>query len=301
MMRELSVLRLDGPLDDTLREPVIVAALDGWTDAGLAGSLAAQTLEEQWSGERVGAFATDEIFDYRDRRPLLSIDRGLLGDPLWPELEVHQLTSPTGRQVLLVHGAEPDFRWRELIADLGTLAQMVGARRYIGLGAVPGPVPHTRPVSIVTTGSDEEDLERLGRPHDRLTVPASCQVVIEAGLRDHGLRTLGLWARIPHYVAGEYPAGTHALLRMLMRELEVEIDLTELTEEADEHRERLDEASTDSGEVLAHIRQLEQTYDDETDAGSIAGPLPTGDEIAAELETFLRRQTDEPPEGPGAG
>lgn len=298
-MRELSILRLDGPLDDTLSDPVLVVALDGWTDAGRAGSMSGETLQEQWQTERIGAFDPDAIFDYRDRRPLLTIDRGILGDPIWPELELRQLSAPGGTTVLLLHGAEPDFHWQEIAEDLATLAELVGARRYVGLGAVPGPVPHTRPVSLVTTGSDEEQLERLGRPHERLTVPASCQVVLEACLRDAGLTTLGLWARIPHYVAGEYPAGARALLRTLTRELGAELDLRDLSEAADEHQERLDEAAADSVEVLAHISQLEQAYDDEAVADSFAAPLPTGDEIAAELERFLRRQGGDEPAGPG--
>lgn len=285
----MELLRFDGPLDDTLVEPVILLALDGWTDAGRAGSMAAETLQEQWLAEPIGSFDGDGLYDYRDRRPILQIDRGTLGDPVWPELTLYSLTPPAGGQVLLVQGAEPDFSWQTLCSDLAELAELTGARRYIGLGAVPGPVPHTRVTRIITTSNDDALMDRYGRPHERVTVPASCQVVVEAALRDAGMSTLGMWARIPHYVAGEYPAGALALLRHLSDLLEAEIDLSEFLTEADAHRDRLDQASTSSDEILAHIRQLEDAYDEDVaQEGGGFGPLPSGDEIAAEFERFLR-------------
>ena len=285
----MELLRFDGPLDDTLVEPVILMALDGWTDAGRAGSIAAEMLQEQWLAEPIGSFDGDGLYDYRDRRPILQIDRGTLGEPVWPELTLYSLTPPAGGQVLLVQGAEPDFSWQTLCSDLAELGELTGARRYIGLGAVPGPVPHTRVTRVITTSNDEALMDRYGRPHERVTVPASCQVVVEAALRDTGMSTLGMWARIPHYVAGEYPAGALALLRHLSDLLEAEVDLSEVLSEAEAHRERLDQASTSSDEILAHIRQLEDAYDEDVaQEGGGFGPLPSGDEIAAEFERFLR-------------
>lgn len=285
----MELLRFDGLLDEELVEPVILLALDGWTDAGRAGSMAAETLQDQWLAEPIGTFDGDGLYDYRDRRPILQIDRGTLGDPVWPELNLYSLTRPDGGQVLLVQGAEPDFSWQTLCDDIVELADLISARRYIGLGAVPGPVPHTRVTRIITTSSDDALIERYGRPHERVTVPASCQVVVEAALRDAGMSTLGMWARIPHYVAGEYPAGAHALLRHLSELLDAELDLGELLTEADEHRDRLDQAASSSDEIMAHIRQLEHAYDDDlAQEGGAFGPLPSGDEIAAEFERFLR-------------
>jgi hypothetical protein len=297
-MRDLVLLRLDGPLDEALVDPVVVLALDGWTDAGRAGSIAAEVLQEQWHGRRIGAFDADRLYDYRDRRPVLTIDRGLLGTPVWPTLEVSQLTAPGGTPLLLLHGGEPDFAWRTLGSDVVALAAMLVSKRYVGRGSVPAPVPHTRATTVVTTGSDEAVLDRVGRPHERLTVPASCQVVLESMLRDAGLETLGLWARIPHYVAGDYPSGSHALLSTLARELDEDLDLRDLSGEADAHRHRLDEAAAGSSDVQAHIERLEVAYDDEMSGHPVTGPLPTGDEIAAELQRFLREERGEDPDTP---
>ncbi len=290
----MDLLRLDAPLPDDLRDPVVLLALDGWTDAGEGGSIAAEELRAQLGSVRVGAFDPDRLYDYRDRRPVLDIDRGVLGDPEWPALEVHVLRSAVGPDLVLVVGGEPDLSWRRLCDDVVALAQQVGARRYVGLGSVPGPVPHTRPVRLLTTSSDDALLERLGRPHERVVVPGSCQVIVETALRDAGLTTLGLWARIPHYVASTYPEAARTLLTALDEQLGLGLDLGVFAEDIERTQAKLAVAADGSPEVRAHIAALEEAYDqDLAEDGVISGPLPTGDQIAAELERFLRQQGDD--------
>jgi hypothetical protein len=289
----MDLLHLDEPFGDGARDPVIVIALDGWTDAGSGGTIAAGQLRDQWPSRRLGEFDPDALYDYRARRPLLPIAEGVLGEPDWPSLDVHRVDPPGGPTVLLIEGSEPDFVWQRLCADLVELARDIGARRYIGLGAVPGPVPHTRAVRVIATSNDTGLLERVGRPHEHVLVPASCQSIIEAALGDAGLTTLGLWARVPHYVAGEYPLGGQVLMLRLSDQLGVQLDVTVLDDEVLDHRERLDVAAEGSSEIMAHIEQLEEAYDDDLAGdGGMGGPLPTGDQIAAELERFLRGQGD---------
>jgi proteasome assembly chaperone (PAC2) family protein len=290
-MPVMELLRLDRPLPDDLVDPVLVTALDGWTDAGQGGTMAAEELKGQLPTTRLGEFDPDALFDYRDRRPLVDIDMGVLGDPEWPALEVALSRPDDGPDLLLVTGAEPDLCWRAVCADIVELAQAAGAKRYIGLGSVPGPVPHTRASRLVVTSSSTDILEQMGRPHERVIVPASAQVVIETSLRDAGLETIGMWARIPHYVATEYPEGAQVLLRAISRHLDIEIDSTVFDEDVEENRAKLDVAAEGSPEVSSHIAALEEAYDqDLAEGGGITGPLPTGDQIAAELERFLKDQ-----------
>ena len=270
----------------------LVVAIDGWTDAGRGGTGAAEHLQHLFPTERVGAFDPDRLYDFRDRRPLVGIDRGELADPEWPELVLDRVELP-GRDVLLLTGAEPDFAWQTMLADLTDLAEDLGFTGYIGLGSVPGPVPHTRPVQLITTSSDPELLSRYGRPHEQVVVPGSFQVIVETAMRDAGLTTLGLWARVPHYVAGEYPAASAVLVRRFGDHLGFEVDTGELEASAEEHADRLREAASGSPEVQSHIEALEGAYDaDVADDSGMSGPLPTGDQIAAELERFLRNQAD---------
>jgi hypothetical protein len=283
---------LDVDLAAAAGATTLLLSLDGWTDAGRGGSLAVDALRGQWDGQVIGAFDVDRLYDYRDRRPLLEIDRGIIGSSTWPEFEVVHLQPPDHSPVLLLTGWEPDFRWRTICDDIGSLTGDIGITRYVGLGAVPGPVPHTRPTRVITTASDPSLFEQFGRPHEQVVVPASLQVIIEKSLADAGLTTLGLWARVPHYVAGEYPAAAAALLSRLSSYLHVDVDPGELLDESEEHRERLDEAASGSPEVQDHIRALEEAYDEDLSESTFQGPLPTGDQIAAELERFLRNRSD---------
>jgi hypothetical protein len=297
----MRILRLSPSLPDVRPDPVLVVAMDGWTDAGHGGSAAAEQLLALPGAVAIGDVDPDALYDYRDRRPALAIDRGRLEEVRWPVLGIHHVRPTSGPDLLLVAGPEPDLGWRSLAADLCELSDLFGARRYVGFGSVPGPLPHTRPVQMVCTSNDPALLERLGGPHEQMVVPASCQVALEAELGEHGLTTLGMWVRIPHYVAGPYPEATRALLERFSALFGTPVDLSELDAEVAQNRDRLDVASTSSDEVREHVVQLERLYD--AQATGPAGPLgidlmrgapltdeevPSGDELAAEIERFLR-------------
>jgi hypothetical protein len=301
----MELLRLDDPLEDLGPDPVLVLALDGWTDAGEGGTAAADALREVAPPRAVGAFPSDALYDYRDRRPQLAIDRGVLGHPRWPELTVEVLRPASGPALLLVTGGEPDLNWLTVAGDLVQLATQVGASRYVGLGAVPGPIPHTRPVQVISTSNDPDLLERFGNAHEQVVVPASCQVAIESVLGEAGFTTLGLWVRIPHYVAGEYPDAARALLERFSAHLGTPVDLTAFDEAVASNRAKLDVAAASSEEVSEHVRQLERLYDAEQEAerlatqGDDAGAptlteeqVPSADELAAEIERFLKGRTE---------
>ncbi|MFA9428673.1 PAC2 family protein [Egicoccus sp. AB-alg2] len=300
----MRLLRLDDDAPDLGPDPVLVLSLDGWTDAGEGGTAAADALRGTAHPVPLGTFDGDALYDYRDRRPQLAIDRGMLAQPVWPELTLEALRPTSGPALLLVTGAEPDLSWQQLGRDLLELANRFGATRYVGLGAVPGPIPHTRPVQILATSSDPQLLERIGRPHEQLVVPSSCQSAMEALLAAGGLTTLGLWARIPHYIAGEYPEAARALLERFTGYLGTPVDLTPFDEAVTDNRAKLDLAAASSDEVTEHVRQLERLYDAELEAERLAdgngaggadfteAQVPSADDLAAEIERFLRGRTE---------
>jgi hypothetical protein len=303
----MRLLRLATDLPTVGPDAILVAALDGWTDAGSAGTTAAELLGDQFQTAEIGTFDADALFDYRDRRPVVEIDRGLLGDLRWPELRVDLVTPTSGPPLVIVGGAEPDLRWRTVGEDLVELALSLGIRRYVGLGSVPGPIPHTRPVQLISTSSDADLLARFGRPHEQVVVPASCQVALEVTLRDAGLTTLGLWARLPHYVATDYPAASKALLERFSAYTGTPVDTSGFDEAIEDQRAQLDEAAAASEEITEHVEGLESMYDAVIEAerlermepsggGGLDGlspeQVPSGDEIAAELERFLRGRAD---------
>ena len=300
----MELLNLARPLEDLGIDPVLVVALDGWTDAAGGGTGAAEVLLD-FPREPLGEFPSDALYDYRDRRPELQIDQGRMGELTWPTLSVDLVNPPAGPSLLLVHGAEPDLAWRTCADDLLELADAAGADRYVGLGSVPGPIPHTRPVQVLCTGNDDNAIDRLGRAHEQIVVPASCQAAWEALFHRAGMTTLGLWVRVPHYVAGEYPEASRSLLERFSAHLGTPVDLTTFESEVEENRAKLDVAASSSDEVSEHVRQLEQLYDAEAEAEraveSLGGgtrpaisehDVPSAEELGAEIERFLRGRAD---------
>jgi hypothetical protein len=273
-------------LGEPLVAPAIVAAFDGWIDAGGASTAAAEHLAG--ATEPIVTFSSDLLYDYRSRRPVLDIVDGTLTELTWPDLTMKRVRLGT-RDVLVLTGPEPDFRWRELGIDVLEVAERLGAVEWVSLGAIPAAVPHTRPVPILATASKPgllRDDERQG-PDGLLRVPSAALSTIEFAVAGGGIPTVGFYAQVPHYVGGTYPAATIAILEHAERHLGVETPLGALTDEAMTQRQRLDQAVAADEDSTTYVARLENVVDNEE--------LPTGDELVSEIERFLQQR------GGGAG
>ncbi|TAL05292.1 MAG: PAC2 family protein, partial [Chloroflexota bacterium] len=166
---------------EPLTDPVVVVAFDGWVDAGSAATNA--TKELAGSGGIVVEFSGDDLFDYRARRPTLEIQDGRPERLTWPSLTMRSRRLGE-RDLLILTGAEPDFRWHQFAADLVDLTRTFGVSQWISLGAIPAAVPHTRPVPILGTAS-RPDLLRGGvqaGPQGLLRVPAACISIVDVAV-----------------------------------------------------------------------------------------------------------------------
>jgi proteasome assembly chaperone (PAC2) family protein len=276
-----------------LESPVLVLALDGWIDAGLGAANARAALLATLTPTTVAMFDSDELLDHRARRPTMHLVDGVITGMTWPVVELQAASDVAGNDVLLLVGAEPDHAWRAFTNSVVDLALEFGARLVVGLGAYPAPVPHTRPTRLAVTASDASlatnDLVRA-----TIDVPAGVQASIERRAYELGLPAVGVWAQVPHYLAAmPYPAASAALLDGLAGIAGIELDTSALRAEADATRHRVDALVNDNDDHRQMVRQLEATVDAEqapTDAPLGAGPLPSGDELAAEFERFLRDQ-----------
>jgi hypothetical protein len=263
-----------------LAAPAIVAAFDGWVDAAGAASEVADRLAR--GGERVATFDADVLFDYRSRRPVLDVVDGTLTRLVWPEFAVQRRTF-SGRDLLVLHGAEPDFRWKELGDDMVELCHRLGVVEWVSLGAVPAAVPHTRPVPVLATASDDgrlNEAETQG-PRGLLRVPSAALSAIELAVSGSGIPAVGFFAQVPHYVGGPYAAASLSLLGHLGRHLEMELPDDDLEEEAVAQRARLDAAVEGDADVREILNRLEGMSDE---------GIPSGDDLAAEIERFLRSE-----------
>lgn len=278
----MSLYRLEDVPD--LTAPVVVAAIEGWVDAGVAGTTAAAQLADE--GPVVVTFDSDAIYDYRARRPTLDIVDGRPRKLDWPMLTM-RAAHIGDRDLLILSGPEPDYRWQELAAAVMEAAKRLGGSSWVSLGAIPAAVPHTRPVPILATASAAGLLPgdvRQG-PDGLLRVPAACLSVLEHAAAEAGLPAVGLFAQVPHYVNATYPAASIALLSALGRHLGIDPPVGQLAARALERRNLLDAATASDDDTKAHVARLELLADE--------ARLPEGDELIADIERFLREGSSE--------
>jgi proteasome assembly chaperone (PAC2) family protein len=278
--------------EPALSDPVLVVVLEGWIDAGYGAAAAMSHLLQVVDTTPVAAFDVDLLVDHRSRRPVIHLVEGVNTGLTWPSIEVRRGCDLDQRDVLVLTGTEPDARWRTFTHQVVDLAQQVGVRMIVGLGAYPAPVPHSRPVRLATTATDAELAERAGQVRTTIDVPGGIGAAIEERCAAVGLPAVGLWAQVPHYAAGmAYPEASASLLEGLCRLTGLRLDLEQLQEAGRVHRQRLDDLVSTNMEHTGMVRNLEAAYDAERTgpegAGFTAG-AGAGEELAAEVERFLR-------------
>ena len=265
-----------------LRDAVLVASFDGWVDAAEAASRAVG----QVAGEAtvVATFDPDAVFDYRSRRPMLDVQDGRLTELQWPELAIRHARVDR-RDVLIFSGAEPDLRWQELATDAVALMRRLNVVEWVSLGAVPGAVAHTRPVPVMATASQDGLLDEPAGPEGLLRVPSAALSVLEMAVTEAGTPAVGFYAQVPPYASIGYAAASIALVQRLSRHLSIRIDVEALFAEEREQRARYDAAVAGDAMLRETVSRLESA------AGDIESEqLPSGDDLAREIERFLRRQ-----------
>lgn len=275
-----------------LVEPILLVALDGWIDAGNAAHSAMATVLDGIETRIIADFDTDALLDYRARRPTLDLVDGVARDLRWPTLEMRHGIDLDGHDFLLLVGAEPDHAWKAFCEQVADLALDLDARLVLGIGAYPAPAAHTRPVGLSCTAATPGLAEGHQFLRYTIEVPGGAQAAIERACADAGIPACGLWAQVPHYVAGmAYPAASLVLIEGLQDVAGLHLPVGDLAEQATEARNRIDELVSGNPQHEAMVRALEQQS--EGLGGPLASPsvnLPSGDELAAEVERFLREQ-----------
>ncbi|HWF21169.1 MAG TPA: PAC2 family protein [Acidimicrobiales bacterium] len=280
------------PIGARLTSPVLVVSLEGWVDAGLGASTAVAELVGTSATIPVASFDTEVLIDQRARRPIAQLVNGITTEVTWPSIQVIAGTDGDGADVLYLVGPEPDFRWKSFLAAVVELVQQLGVRMVVGLGAFPAPAPHTRPVRLASTVPPQSaDLAgRVGFVQGTLEVPAGVQAALEMALGAVNVPVISLWARVPHYVAAmPFPEASAALINGLCAVSGLVFDTTAVRKAAAASRRQVDELIADNTEHADMVRRLESSIDsEEANPLGIDIEVPSGDEIAAELERFLR-------------
>ena len=281
----------------TLDRPVLVVHLHGWIDASGAAAAAMAALDAACNTKALATFDGDTFIDYRARRPTMELREGVNTRLLWNDIELKAGEDSLGHPVLTLTGPEPDSQWRAFAGAVTQLALQLGVYQMVALGSYPFASPHTRPARLSSSSPSADVIENLPYLKNSVDVPAGMSAVLEHALTEAGVASLGIWVQVPHYVSAmSYPAASAALLDGLRDVTGITVDAVDLAREAEIQNQRIDLLVGGNDEHQAMVQQLETLYDQAEqqtlDLDRAISDLPSGDELAAEFERFLRDQDE---------
>jgi proteasome assembly chaperone (PAC2) family protein len=277
-----------------LRSPLLVAAFEGWNDAGDAATAAADWLVRNAHAERFASVDSDEHIDYQSRRPRVELVGGVARSISWPTHDYYA-GSFGDRDLVVLRAVEPNIRWKEYCETVLSVARDTGCEMVVTFGALLGDVPHTRRVRVTGTATDPDLVGRLGLSPSRYEGPTGIVGVLNDACRAAGVPSVSLWAPVPHYIATPpNPPATRALLERFGNLAGVDLDLGGLEQLVDMWRLQVDRAIESNDEVKTYVRELEARVDaeDAEEEGVVLDPdgTPTVDDLVDEVERFLREQ-----------
>jgi proteasome assembly chaperone (PAC2) family protein len=274
-----------------LRDPVVVAAFRGWNDAGDAASFAASHLSRVWSAEKMASIDPENFYDFQSVRPHVQLIDGVTREISWPTNEffgARLVDAPN--DILILVGTEPNTHWRTFTSLVIDVLRKHNPKMVITLGALLADVPHSRAVPITGTALDPELIRKLGLSRSRYEGPTGIVGVLHDACQKAGLPSASLWAATPHYLAvTPNPKAALALIDKATDLIGAAADVSALESATAEYERRVSELVNEDEDVQAYVRLLEERADErEVEEAEI----PTGEELAAELERYLRN----PPE-----
>ena len=271
-----------------LRNPILIAAFEGWNDAGESASGAISHLLTMWTHQQIAHLDPEEYYDFQVNRPSIKVDEKIVREIIWPNTRVFAVSTPhLENDFLIVKGIEPSMRWQSFVSELLDLADDYEVSLLVTMGALLADTPHSRPISVTGSGSHPDVAERLGVEISRYEGPTGILGVLQDAANRRGLDAVSLWAAVPHYVSTPpSPKASLALVNALEDFLEISISQGDLPERALEWEKSVDQMAAEDSEVGDYVRQLEKSKD--------ASDLPemSGELLAREVERFLRRNPE---------
>jgi len=273
-----------------LRRPVLIAAFEGWNDAGDGASAAAAYLARRWRAERFATIDPEEFYDFTATRPEVRIEGDTTRAIDWPE-NVFSFSplGATARDVVFLRGVEPQLRWRTFSSLVVEVATAVGVELVVTLGALLAEVPHTRPVRVTGTAADQQLVDRLGLRPSRYEGPTGILGVLQDALHRAGVPSASLWATVPAYV-GQTPSpkATLALVAHLAELFDVSVPTVDLDVASAAYERQVNEVVSADEDASAYVRSLEEAEDSDPAEDLDEHELPDGDELIDEVERYLR-------------
>ena len=276
-----------------LRDPVLILAFAGWSDAGQAATGAVRFLVDSWSAQRLADVDPEDFYNFAEQRPHIKVLDGTLRELQWPANECYYHLTTGPRDFVLLLGVEPHLRWRAFADTVMDLIARCRITLAVTLGGLLADVPHSRPVRVTGGSTDEllhARLQGLVTTGSRYEGPTGITGVLGDRLRRVNLPTASLWANVPHYInATANPRAIAALLERLDALFDLNLNLRELEEAAGRFEREVSDAVAGDADATAYVRQLEEQADAEA-VRQERPQLPSGDAIVRELEEFFRRR-----------
>jgi proteasome assembly chaperone (PAC2) family protein len=276
-----------------LRAPALVCAFKGWNDAGESATSALSFLGAGLKAERFAVIDPEEFVDFQSTRPTVRLAGGQHRVIEWPDIEVFEARVPRApRDLIVLSGPEPAYRWRTFCATVVELAEALGVQLVVTLGALLADVPHSRPVSVSAYASDPALVERLSLQAPTYEGPTGIVGVLQSACAEAGMPAASLWAAVPHYVAvAPNPKGALAILRRLESLVGVAVDAGDLETAAVDYERQVSRAVELDPEVQAFVERLERAADAEEGPTDLS-QIPSGDVLAREFQRFLKQRGD---------
>jgi predicted ATP-grasp superfamily ATP-dependent carboligase len=277
-----------------LHDTIVVAAFEGWNDAGDAASDALEHLDAIWEAETIVEIDDEAYYDYQVNRPVIRQIDGVTRELVWPSMRISHCRPPgSERDIVLMHGVEPNMRWRTFCSELLAIADKLNVDTVVILGALLADTPHTRPVPVSGAAYSPESAKFFGLEQTRYEGPTGIAGVFQDACVNAGIPAVTFWAAVPHYVSQPpNPKATVALLRRVEDVLDIEVPLADLPTQAEEWEQAVTEMTGEDDEIAEYVQSLEERGDAEVDMTEALGKID-GDALAAEFERYLRRR------GPG--
>jgi proteasome assembly chaperone (PAC2) family protein len=279
---------------DQLRAPALVCGFKGWNDAGDAASSAVSFVGDALGAREFATIDPEDFYDFQATRPRITMTEGHTRSIEWPEVKLYEVRIPRApRDLILLSGHEPSFRWRTFTGLIVELAEAIGVQLVVTLGALLADVPHTRPVSVTGFATDPTLVSRLNLSQSSYEGPTGIVGVVHDACHKAGIPSASLWAAVPHYIAASpNPKASLALIRKLEGLVGVVVDAGDLEAATAEYERQVNAAIQHDPDIQAFVEKLEAAAnEDQPDVFD----LPSGDSIERDLQRFLRQRGEEPP------
>ncbi len=267
----------------------MVVGFTGWNDAGDAASTAVRTLIETSGAAPLAEVDPEHFTDFATVRPHVRLDEEQKRNIVWPTVGAWSASLP-GADVIFVLGPEPALRWKSFTAQVVGIAQKYSCPLVISLGALLADVPHTRPVHIFGSATDDDLINRFDLERSRYEGPTGIVGVLQNAFSAAGIPSASLWAAVPGYASQvPSPKAAVALIERASTMMGTPAPIGGLADDLEDYDARVDALIADDDDLVIHIEQLESIVDDMDDEDS-SGPIDLSEsaDLLGEVEQFLR-------------